>query len=325
MTSSTSPGLKVVLGTMSFPKHLSDQDTFSVFENFKKMDPSNTEADTALIYGVEDKLGKVGYPGLKMACKAHPANSSLSRENVKQQLTTSLESLRTKKCDIFYLHQPDHGVPILETLQGVDDCFKAGMFTRLGLSNYASWEVMDIYHLCKENGFVLPTVYQGLYNCVFRMVEPELLPALRYLGISFYAFNPLAGGILTGRYKFEDDPDTGRFNKNSAWGVEYRKRYWSGAFFEQMDTFKNACAEANITPADAAIRWVVHHSQLKSEYGDAIIIGGSCAAHIEQNTKACQMGPIPENVCSIIDTMNEILLPSCPRYFRGASNVIRNE
>jgi aflatoxin B1 aldehyde reductase len=80
----------------------------------------------------------------------------------------------------------------------------AGKFKRFALSNYAAWEVMEIYHICKQRGFVLPTVYQGMYNALTRDVERELFPCLRRLGMSFYAYNPLAGGLLTGRYSYDD-------------------------------------------------------------------------------------------------------------------------
>jgi len=67
-----------------------------------------------------------------------------------------------------------------------------GKFKELGLSNFAAWEVADVYHTCKRNGWVLPTLYQGMYNATTRMVESELFPALRYFGLRFYAYNPVS-------------------------------------------------------------------------------------------------------------------------------------
>ena len=72
--------------------------------------------------------------------------------------------------------------------------FAEGKFKEFGLSNYASWEVADIYHICKRNGWVLPTVYQGMYNAITRMVEGELFPALRHFGLRFYAYNTVRNG-----------------------------------------------------------------------------------------------------------------------------------
>ena len=74
--------------------------------------------------------------------------------------------------------------------------FAEGKFKEFGLSNYASWEVADIYHICKRNGWVLSTVYQGMYNAITRMVEGELFPALRHFGLCFYAYNPVRNAAI---------------------------------------------------------------------------------------------------------------------------------
>lgn len=103
---------------------------------------------------------------------------------------------------------------IEDTLAEVNELYKEGKFKSLGLSNFQAWEVAHIYHTCKANGYVTPTVYQGMYNAITRDVEKELLPCLRKLGISFYAYNPLAGGILTGKHH-GGEPDAGRFKDNA--------------------------------------------------------------------------------------------------------------
>ena len=103
---------------------------------------------------------------------------------------------------------------IEDTLAEVHELHKEGKFKSLGLSNFQAWEVAHIYHTCKANGYVTPTVYQGMYNAITRDVEKELLPCLRKLGISFYAYNPLAGGVLTGKHS-GGEPEAGRFKDNA--------------------------------------------------------------------------------------------------------------
>ena len=119
--------------------------------------------------------------------------SGLAPEQLEQQLRTSLSSLNISKADLFYLHAPDHSTPIDATLDAVQKLQKEGLFQRWGLSNYSAWQVVDIVHKCRTRGMPPPAVYQGMYNAVTRGVEAELLPALRYCGIAFYAYNPLAG------------------------------------------------------------------------------------------------------------------------------------
>lgn len=121
---------------------------------------------------------------------------------------------------MYVTHAPDRTTPFEETLKAVNDLYKEGKFKHFGLSNYMSWEVAQVVEICKVNGYVVLTAYQGLYNAVHRNVEPELFPALREYGIAFYAFNPLGGGFFTGRYRSIHDriePGT-RFDRNSTVG-----------------------------------------------------------------------------------------------------------
>ncbi len=98
--------------------------------------------------------------------------------------------------DIFYIHMPDGKTPISETLAGVDEVYKLGLFRRFGLSNYQADDVQAVYDHCAEKGYVLPSVYQGSYSPITRYQETELFPTLRKLGIAFYAYSPSASGFL---------------------------------------------------------------------------------------------------------------------------------
>jgi aflatoxin B1 aldehyde reductase len=105
-------------------------------------------------------------------------------------LNDSLEALQTKKVDLYYLHAPDRQVPFAETLEAIDKAYKAGKFTRFGVSNYTAAEVEEIVALCRENGWVQPSVYQVVYNALVRSAEPDLFPVLRKHNIAIYTFNP---------------------------------------------------------------------------------------------------------------------------------------
>jgi aflatoxin B1 aldehyde reductase len=86
----------------------------------------------------------------------------------------------------------------LETLQACDTLFREGKFLELGLSNYAAWDVAHAHFLCEKHGLVRPTVYQGVMNALNRTLEPELMPCARTFHMRVYAYNPLAGGMLSG-------------------------------------------------------------------------------------------------------------------------------
>ena len=82
-------------------------------------------------------------------------------EEIRKNLNDSLARLKTDKVDLYYLHQPDRTTPYEVTMKAMNDLQKEGLFRRFGISNYAAWEVAQICEMCKANGWVLPSVYQG--------------------------------------------------------------------------------------------------------------------------------------------------------------------
>eukprot|EP00931_Biecheleriopsis_adriatica_P087697 TRINITY_DN62126_c0_g1_i1.p1 TRINITY_DN62126_c0_g1~~TRINITY_DN62126_c0_g1_i1.p1 ORF type:complete len:426 (+),score=95.75 TRINITY_DN62126_c0_g1_i1:32-1309(+) len=231
--------------------------------------PSGAMIDTARIYqqatpdgDTEATLGRVFdmFPSLlRRSSLATKANSSmgphfsLSKQSVIEQCNTSLEKLGVDCIDLFYLHSPDIKTDLEDTLDGIQELHKAGKIKEFGLSNYPAWAVVDIWHRCKRRGMVLPTVYQGMYNVLTRDMEREIVPVAREFGLRLYMYNPLAGGLLAGKYsKLEDITDStqGRFSDefDSAFGsqakagtVLYRARYGKSAIMEGVNLLQQAC------------------------------------------------------------------------------------
>ncbi|CAM9360220.1 unnamed protein product, partial [Laminaria digitata] len=220
-------------------------------------------------------IGEIGVEKFRVAAKANPwykdnkahdfftPTYGLKPDLVKEQLRKSIQVLgRVTSVDLFYLHAPDHNTPIVDSLRAVHELQTEGLFRVWGVSNYTAWETVDIWHICKANGWQTPSVYQGMYNAITRGVEPELLPALKKLGMSFYAYNPLAGGVLTGKHSFDKPPEGGRFSGGTLWGTIYRRRYWHKAIFDAVDDLKAICEKHETNLVSASIRWMRHHSQL---------------------------------------------------------------
>uniref|UniRef100_A0A3Q3QEB9 NADP-dependent oxidoreductase domain-containing protein n=1 Tax=Monopterus albus TaxID=43700 RepID=A0A3Q3QEB9_MONAL len=276
-----------VLGTMAFGGRADAKQSLEMVKTF--LDRGHNQVDTALMYvdgKSETVIGDMNLPKtVRIATKANPWNGkTLKPESVRSQLETSLQNLRTDCVDLFYLHAPDHQTPIQDTLKACNDLHKEGKFIEFGLSNYASWEVAEIVCICRHNNWIAPTVYQGMYNATTRQVETELLPCLRYYGMRFYAYNPLAGGLLTGKYHYKDKEGSqpeGRFFGNN-WAATYRDRYWKQSHFQGIDVVLKALESVygseKPTLTSAAIRWMYHHSQLKGDLGDGVIIGMSICA-----------------------------------------------
>ncbi|KAJ3186189.1 Aflatoxin B1 aldehyde reductase member 3 [Gaertneriomyces sp. JEL0708] len=318
---------KVVLGTMTFGTgsggRINDAEEIkSILQVYNEK--GGEELDTARMYcdgNTEELLGQI-LPSLpyqfKVATKSCPSQpGDFQPSKLREQFAASLTALQSQCVDIFYLHWPDYETPLEETLKAVNELYKEGKFRELGLSNYAAWEVHKIHCICKSNGYVLPTVYQGMYNALTRGVEDELLVCLRDLDIRFYAYNPLCGGLLSGHYKFEEDPAEGRFSPLHTQGDRYRQRYWSSAYFEAVEGIKQECGDYHLKTWEAALKWLVHHSKLRGDLGDAIIIGGSSLEHVRQNLEACEKGPLPVTVVDALHTAWERTKSVAPSYHRG--------
>ncbi|XP_071382454.1 aflatoxin B1 aldehyde reductase member 3 [Centroberyx affinis] len=314
-----------LLGTMAFGGRADADKSLEMVKSF--LQRGHNEVDTAFMYTDGQSEAIIGGmnlpPTVSLATKANPWDGkTLKPESVRSQLETSLKRLRTDSVDLFYLHAPDHQNPIQDTLRACNELHKEGKFKELGLSNYASWEVAEIVSICRHNNWIAPTVYQGMYNATTRQVETELLPCLRYFGIRFYAYNPLAGGLLTGKYHYEDKDGSqpaGRFFGNS-WAGAYRDRYWKQSHFQAIDLVLKALDTAygseKPTMTSAAIRWMYHHSQLKGDVGDGVIIGMSSMEQLQQNMSAAEEGPLDERVVEAFKQAWDLVAHECPNYFR---------
>ncbi|KAJ7173420.1 Aldo/keto reductase [Mycena filopes] len=325
--------LNIVMGAMTFGAPGSEgtrvdntKDIEAILDVFLKH--GHRELDTARVYGMgtsEGMLGKIDWKakGIMMETKLYPfpglpaVTGSHTPENLRTYLKMSLKELNTDKLEMWYLHGPDRSVPYEETLRGVNELYKEGLFKRFGISNYAAWEVAEIVGICKQHGYVQPTAYQGLYNAIHRGVEPELFPALRKFGIAFYEFNPLAGGFFTNRYTSVDDSveKGSRFDPEVRQGKNYRDRYWKPAYFAALDIVRPVAAAHGLTMAEVALRWVSHHSLMRREHGDSVLIGASSLAHIEQNLLDLEKGALPEEVVEALDKAWESVKPYTSKYF----------
>jgi aflatoxin B1 aldehyde reductase len=294
----------------------------------------HSELDTARVYGggsSEEYLGLLKPTwqerGIIMETKLSPRARNIglpegvatnhSPEHLRLGIEASLKALKTDKIDMFYLHAPDRTTPWEVTMGEVNKLHKEGKFNRFGISNYAAWEVAEICEICNKNGWIQPTVYQGVYNALHRLVEPELFPCMKRYGIAFYAFNPLAGGFLTNRYNREDsEHEAGsRFDPKRNQGANYRNRYWKSEYFDALDLLRVAAKKHNLTEAECALRWMTHHSKLSKEQKDAIIIGASSAKQLEQNLIDMEKGPLPDDVLHAFDEGWLKVKGNCRSYF----------
>ena len=160
---------------------------------------------------------------------------------------------------------------------------------------------------------MLPKVYQGLYNPLSRHAERELDRAIDYYGIAFYAYNPLAGGILTDKYaQGSKELKAGRFTNRP----NYQARYWKESYFSAVEGLKAVCQDYDLTLVEASYRWLAFHSMLDASRGDGIILGASRLEQLVENMATLPEGPLPPR---LVDAFQQAWLTcrdQAPEYFR---------
>ncbi|KAF2429259.1 keto reductase [Tothia fuscella] len=322
--------LKIVFGTMNLGRadapltRVHDlKECASLLDVFQEH--GHSEVDTARLYGfgsTEEYLAQLNWQdrGIAVGTKLSPKKIgpnpySHKAEDLKRGVKASLDALQTKQLDLFYLHMPDRATHFAETLEAVNDLYNAGAFKRFGICNYAAWEVAQICELCESHGWKKPDIYQASYNALHRTSEPELFPCLRHYGIAFYVFSPLAGGMLSDRYQRtgSEHEKGSRFDPNAK--GYYRNQYWNEPSFAALDVIRSATKRHGMTTSEAALRWSSHHSLLKAEHGDAIIIGASKVAHLEENLVNLEKGPLPDDVVKAFDEAWGIVKATAVPYF----------
>ncbi|OJI96819.1 hypothetical protein ASPVEDRAFT_36205 [Aspergillus versicolor CBS 583.65] len=321
------PVPRTILGLMTYGTDESAGARITSLDEFNKhldyiQQQGFNEVDTARLYigGAQEAFtaqAKWKERGLKLATKVYPTAPGLHKPDaLRERFETSLKELGTDQVDIFYLHAPDRSVPFDETLEAVNELHKEGKFVQLGLSNFTAFELAEVVTLCNERGWVRPTIFQAMYNAITRSIETELIPACKRYGIEIVIYNPLAGGIFSGKYKTKDIPAEGRYSDKSKSGEMYRKRYFRDATFDALAVIEPVVQKHGLTLPETALRWVHHHSKLNIDDGrDGIIIGVSSFAQLESNLRDVQKGPLPEEVVEALDNAWLVAKPTAPDYW----------
>ncbi|CCT68396.1 related to potassium channel beta subunit protein [Fusarium fujikuroi] len=309
---------RVILGLMTFGPPGSEQLDARIFdpETYNKaldlfQSKGYNEVDTARIYVGGKQEGWTGSQtnwkerGLTVDTKVkYPAQPGENTyDKVIESVETSLKELGTDCIDLLYLHRPDRGTPFQETLGAINKLHKDGKFVKFGISNFTAYEVAEVVMICKYNNWVRPTVYQGMYNCLTRSIEAELFVACRRYGLDIVVYNPIAGGLLSGKIKSMDiKPESGRFSDQSKIGTAYRQRYFRESTFKALKAIEEATEKNGLSMLETALRWIIHHSGLKVTNGnDGIIIGMSNIQQLEQNLELVEKGPLPDEVVKALD------------------------
>lgn len=310
--------VRLVLGTMSFGDTVPEATARAIVETavaagIAEVDTANTYAGGAgepMIGRVlAEKLGSVAVSSKVGMQPATDGQGPLSREAIIASAEASVDRVGGA-LDTLYLHQPDRSTALEETLTGVAEVLDRGLAARFGLSNYSAWEMVEVQALSERLDLPRPRRAQQLYNLLARRLELEFLPYAVDREIETVVYNPLAGGLLTGRYSRDDQPADGRFG-SSALASMYRNRYWKPAPFTALTQLESIAAEAGVPMTELALRWLV-----ETDGVSAILLGASTPEQLTANIEAVRRGPLEAEVRAAIDAATGALLSDSPHYAR---------
>jgi len=208
-------------------------------------------------------------------------DSGGSRKHVIEACEASLRRLKTDRIDVYYLHHSDLDAPMEETFEALDRLVQDGKILYVGVSNFEAWQVAMAMEAIVESDLAHITVLQPRYNLLNRSYERDLLPLARASGMGVVPYNPLAAGVLTGKYRRgEEPPAESRFAQGD-YGRMYQGRYWNDRMFDVADAVVELAREEGCTPAQMAVAWLLAQPDVS-----APIIGASRPEQLVETTKA---------------------------------------
>jgi aryl-alcohol dehydrogenase-like predicted oxidoreductase len=284
---------RLVLGTMTFGEQLDEAASAAVIHRAREL--GVTMLDTANGYcdgRSEEIVGRVVAPfrdEVQIATKVgaatveRPAGTPrIDAASIERELEGSLRRLGTDHVDLYYLHMPDHVTPIEESLEAMDRAVRTGKVRNVAMSNHPAWAMAEAVHVARANGWAPPVAGQPLYNLLARRLEDEYAACSAHHGIADLVYNPLAGGLLTGKHRGAAAPDaTTRFGMRQM----YRDRYWNEAQHAAVERLGEVADAAGVTIIALALRWLLMRSEVTG-----IILGVSSLAQLEANVDAAD-GP----------------------------------
>ena len=186
-----------------------------------------------------------------------PWNQGMSRKHIIEAIDGSLQRLGTDYVDLYQLHGFDPVTPIDEALEALDRIVQSGKARYIGVSNWQAHRLARAIGRTELKSLVRIASVQPRYNLLFRAFERDLLPLCAEEGVAVIPYNPLAGGLLTGKHRNVNAPPEGtRFTLGNA-AEMYRARYWHDREFTAVETLNGIAQDAGISLTTLAVAWVL--------------------------------------------------------------------
>jgi aryl-alcohol dehydrogenase-like predicted oxidoreductase len=271
------------------------------------LDSGINSIDTANVYGrgaSEELLGRIlkragRSDRLILASKFHcamadddPNAAGSSRRHIIEQCEATLRRLGVDHLDIYYVHRPTTQVPIDETLRALDDLVRAGKVRYIGTSSFAAWQLLESLWVAKEYHLNRPVVEQSPYSLLDRRVERELLPMIGSYGVGLTVWSPLAGGLLTGKYRHDASPEGTRFSRGAtgAWDV----KHFGESADAVVDSIAELAAAKGCTLTQLSLAWLLAQPSVSS-----VVLGARTADQLSEQLGAVELTLEPADLAAI--------------------------
>lgn len=307
----------IVLGTMNFGKRTPEAEARRIIDRAFERGVRVFDTANAYVAGESERILGRALVGkrdrIRVATKVGFGRNGgkpegLSAGRIRAAIDESLERLKMDHVDLYYLHVPDYATPIEESLGSLAELLAAKKVLATGISNYASWQILEIFHACDGAGWPRPVVAQQLYNLLIRQLDVEYLRFARKYGLHTTVYNPLAGGLLTGRYSAAPStpPSGSRFDNNQL----YQSRYWTPRFMGLAEEYAAVARDEGLTPVELAYAWLAGTPGV-----DSIIVGPGSVQHLDQALDAIEK-PVSADGRRKIDSINRAYLGTETTYGR---------
>ncbi len=238
-----------------------------------------------------------------------PWDRGLSRRHVIAAAEASLARLGTDYLDLYQVHHADPDTPIEETLEALDDLVRAGKVRYTGISNHPAWQVARALGISERRALARFACVQPRYSLLFREMERELFPLCAAEGLAVIAYNPLAGGLLSGKHVPGAAPAEGtRFSALREASERYRERYWHQREFATVAALGERAARAGLSLAALAVAWVCANPVVT-----APILGASRPEQLEETIAACELALDPALKAELDELTAEYRRGDAPR------------
>jgi aryl-alcohol dehydrogenase-like predicted oxidoreductase len=304
---------RLALGTMNFGRRTPERDAHAIVA--RALERGVVEFDTANAYGdgAAEKIlaNALGDAPAKIATKVGLRRrggrpEGLSRSQIVESTEECHDRLR-RPIDLLYLHAPDPRVAIEESLEAIARLVERGLVRAWGVSNFASWQVLEAILAARALGLPKPADSQVLENLLVRQIEIEYVPFARKYAIETTVFNALAGGLLSGRHEGREAPAKGsRFDRNRM----YLERYWSERFHALVADYASLARAHGRDLVGLAYGFLA-----ALPFVDRILVGAATVAHLDAAIDACA-APIESELMAEVDAIHRRAEGTDARYAR---------